>query len=75
VLCAADEDYLDAAEDLHQNDWPNKPVIIAGKPSTETELLKLGVDAFIFAGCDILEIGAKLANFLGFLKTANQQHD
>ncbi len=75
ILCAADEDYLDAVSDLHQNAWPDKPVIIAGKPTTETELLKLGVDAFIFAGCDILEIGAKLANFLGFLKTANQQHD
>ena len=76
ILCAADEDYLNAVSDLHQNAWPDKPVIIAGKPATETELLQLGVDAFIFAGCDILEIGAKLANLLGFLKITNPElHD
>lgn len=56
ILCAADEDYQQAVNDLNAFGWPDKPVLIAGKPSNLDDLKQAGVSDFIFVGCDAISV-------------------
>jgi methylmalonyl-CoA mutase len=56
VLCAADEDYQQAVNDLNASGWPDKPVLIAGKPSNLDDLKQGGVSDFIYVGCDAISV-------------------
>lgn len=52
VLCAADEDYLAAVEQIFESGNLDKPVWVAGRPAEIERMKALGVDEFIYLGCD-----------------------
>jgi hypothetical protein len=61
VLCAADEDYAAAVLQLSEIKWPDKVVLIAGKPENTDELIRKGIHDFIYTGCDAVSVFNKLA--------------
>ena len=61
VLCAADEEYASAVTQLRETKWPDKPVLIAGKPDNTDELIRYGIHDFIYLGCDAVSVFNKLA--------------
>ena len=63
VLCSADEEYESILETLNSEERPPKPLWIAGNPANSNDLKKLGVDDFIYLGCDAIKA------FHSFLET------
>ena len=61
VLCAADEEYLEAVETLLKAGWPEVPVMIAGKPKDGIQLGELGIHDFMYVGCDAAAILGRLS--------------
>jgi len=53
ILCADDEEYPEMVKTMQKSDWPECPVLIAGKPTEETQALK-GIHDWIYLGCDAL---------------------
>ena len=53
VLCAGDDDYLPLVEELFPKARPDAPVWVAGKPADEAGLKALGIQQFIFLGCNV----------------------
>lgn len=53
VLCAGDDDYLPMVEQVFNKARPDAPVWIAGKPADEARLRELGIQQFIFLGCNV----------------------
>ncbi len=58
VLCAGDDDYLPLVEELFPKARPDAPVWVAGKPADEPRLKALGIQQFIFIGCNVESVFA-----------------
>ena len=68
VLCSSDPEYLSFAEALIpmlKQRSSLAQVVIAGNPACAEELKRIGVDEFIYAGCDAVEVLERLQRKLG----------